>query len=85
MPANWAELTDTDTDEYVNPLMASVLHPFMVYATGQEVIAGFWVSVTDTVKLQLLASPFTSVAVAVTAVLPTGKSYGKVITVVPTL
>src|SRR6185436_1078208 len=37
-----------------------------------QVITGFWLSVTVTVKVQLLVLPLASVAVFVTVVVPTG-------------
>src|SRR6185436_3477144 len=38
----------------------------------EQVITGFWLSVTVTVKVQLLVLPLASVAVLVTVVVPTG-------------
>ena len=38
----------------------------------EQVIAGFWLSVTVTVKMQLLVLPLASVTVFVTVVVPTG-------------
>src|SRR5258708_8464266 len=38
-----------------------------------QVITGFWLSVTVTVKVQALVLPLASVAVLVTVVVPTGK------------